>query len=107
MSWTLEEILAATAGSIAQAGKKSAFGEIVTDSTTVKSGSVFVALRGERFDGHRFVADAFRRGSACAIVHQDIPGCGTRGAAGRSLTIRGVIPSGATIVRVEDTLKAL
>jgi UDP-N-acetylmuramoyl-tripeptide--D-alanyl-D-alanine ligase len=107
MSWTLEEILTATAGSIAQAGRKSAFGEIVTDSTMVKSGSVFVALRGERFDGHRFVGDAFRRGAACAIVHQDMPGSGSRGATGRASTIRGAIPSDVTIVRVRDTLKAL
>jgi UDP-N-acetylmuramoyl-tripeptide--D-alanyl-D-alanine ligase len=98
MSWTLEEILAATAGIITQAGKKSVFGEIVTDSTIAKRGAVFLALRGERLDGHRFVADAFRRGAACAVVHEDMPA---------SDTDREAVPPGVTVVRVEDTLKAL
>ncbi|HEX2226179.1 MAG TPA: UDP-N-acetylmuramoyl-tripeptide--D-alanyl-D-alanine ligase [Candidatus Binatia bacterium] len=92
MSWTIDEILAATGGAIAQAGKKRAFGEIITDSAMAKRGSIFVALKGERLDGHRFVADAFKRGAACAIVHQEIA---------------GMVPSGVTTVRVENTLKAL
>jgi UDP-N-acetylmuramoyl-tripeptide--D-alanyl-D-alanine ligase len=92
MSWTIDEICAATGGTLAHAGEKKKFGEIVTDSTKVKKGSVFVALRGERLDGHRFVADAFNRGAACAVVHQ---------------SMRAATASGANLVRVADTLKAL
>jgi UDP-N-acetylmuramoyl-tripeptide--D-alanyl-D-alanine ligase len=92
MSWTIDEILAATGGAVAQAGAKKVFGEVVTDSTKVKKGSLFVALKGERLDGHRFVAGALERGAACAVVHQNL-GAGTR-------------PS-ATVVRVADTLRAL
>jgi UDP-N-acetylmuramoyl-tripeptide--D-alanyl-D-alanine ligase len=100
MSWTIDEILEATGGTIARVGKKKVFGEIVTDSTKVKNGSVFVALKGERLDGHRFVADAFKRGAACAIVHS--------GAGGSTKLATGaVIPSRATVVRVADTLEAL
>ena len=39
-----------------------------TDSRTVQAGNVFVALRGERFDGHRFVPDAIQRGAAAIVV---------------------------------------
>ena len=39
-----------------------------TDSRTVQAGNVFVALRGERFDGHRFVPDAIQRGAAAVVV---------------------------------------
>jgi UDP-N-acetylmuramoyl-tripeptide--D-alanyl-D-alanine ligase len=100
MSWTINEILEATGGTIARVGKKKVFGEIVTDSTKVKNGSVCVALKGERLDGHRFVADAFKRGAACAIVHS--------GAGGSTKLATGaVIPSRATVVRVADTLEAL
>lgn len=41
---------------------------VSTDSRTVAPGELFVALRGAQFDGHRFVADAFTRGAAAAVV---------------------------------------
>lgn len=44
------------------------FAGVCTDSRKVRRGELFVALRGERFDGNRFVAAAFRRGAAAAVV---------------------------------------
>lgn len=41
---------------------------VSTDSRTVSHGQVFFALRGEKFDGHRFVSDAVRKGASCAVV---------------------------------------
>lgn len=41
---------------------------VATDNRTVRSGDLFVALVGEREDGHRFVEDAIRRGAAGALV---------------------------------------
>ena len=72
MAWTLEEILTATGGSLEGEAKARRFGEIVTDSNKVTTGSVFVALKGEKFDGHRFVKDAVSRGAACLMVHQGL-----------------------------------
>jgi UDP-N-acetylmuramoyl-tripeptide--D-alanyl-D-alanine ligase len=92
MGWSKTEILAATGGKVRGEGKKTRFGEIVTDSTQVKKGSVFVALKGERHDGHRFVGDAVRRGAECVIVHRPVPTAGI---------------GKATVIRVGDTLKAL
>ena len=112
MSWTINDILTATGGRITQAGKQQVFGEIVTDSSRVKKGSVFVALKGERFDGHRFVSDALKRGAACAIVHRPVPGS-TRLTTGGSTKLtragstRFTTGALATIVRVGDTLRAL
>ncbi len=37
------------------------------DTRTLESGALFIALKGER-DGHQFVADAFKRGAAAALV---------------------------------------
>lgn len=45
-------------------------GEIVTDSRNVQPGQIFLALRGERFDGHEFVAMAIAQGAIAAIVDQ-------------------------------------
>jgi UDP-N-acetylmuramoyl-tripeptide--D-alanyl-D-alanine ligase len=41
---------------------------VQTDTRTLEPGATFLALRGERFDGHAYLADAFARGAACAIV---------------------------------------
>lgn len=46
---------------------------IVTDSRSVKPGEVFLALRGEKFDGHVFVETAAQRGAIAAIVDRQLP----------------------------------
>ena len=90
MTWRIEEILTATRGVILHDRKKRIFAEVVTDSAKVKKDSVFVALKGERFDGHRFVQDAIAHGAGCVIVHRRLRHVG-----------------GATVVQVKDTLRAL
>ncbi|MGZ8635360.1 MAG: UDP-N-acetylmuramoyl-tripeptide--D-alanyl-D-alanine ligase [Actinomycetota bacterium] len=48
---------------------------VETDSRRVVPGALFVALRGERTDGHAFVADALARGAVAALVDRpDVPG---------------------------------
>ena len=42
--------------------------EVATDTRALPRDAAFLALRGERFDGHHYVAEAFARGAACAIV---------------------------------------
>jgi UDP-N-acetylmuramoyl-tripeptide--D-alanyl-D-alanine ligase len=64
---------------------------ISTDSRTVKAGELFVALRGENFDGHKFVEPAIREGAAGAIV---------------DLAWNGNVPANAALIRVDDTLQA-
>jgi UDP-N-acetylmuramoyl-tripeptide--D-alanyl-D-alanine ligase len=46
--------------------------QVVIDSRQVTAGSLFVALPGEKHDGHEFVAQAFERGAIAAIVHQPL-----------------------------------
>ncbi|TQV79421.1 UDP-N-acetylmuramoyl-tripeptide--D-alanyl-D-alanine ligase [Exilibacterium tricleocarpae] len=43
------------------------FTRVSTDTRSLQAGDLFVALRGDNFDGHRFVGDALKRG-ACAVV---------------------------------------
>ena len=92
MGWRPREILLATGGRLLRGGKSDRFGEVVTDSSKVKKGSVFVALKGERLDGHRFVRDAVRRGASCVVIHHDLH----RSAYGA-----------AAVIKVRDTLTAL
>ena len=44
------------------------FSSVCTDSRTLKSGDLFVALRGERYDGHDFVAKAAAAGAVAALI---------------------------------------
>jgi len=92
MGWTLGEILAATGGKVIRPGESARYGEIVTDSKQVKRNSIFVALKGERHDAHRFVGDAVRRGAACVVIHRSLPKASL---------------GNATTVKVGDTLRAL
>ncbi len=46
---------------------------ITTDSRAVASGQLFVALVGEKFDGHDFIAGAIERGAAAVVVSKSVP----------------------------------
>ncbi len=68
--WTLDRIAAALAdqaiGNLPRGpGEVSA---ITTDTRKIQKGNVFVALRGERFDGHDYLGDAVRDGASALVV---------------------------------------
>ena len=64
---------------------------IATDTRTVAPGDCFVALKGEKFDAHAFVADAVAKGAAAVVVHD-----AARGA-----------KLGVPVYVVDDTTRAL
>ena len=65
--WTSSEAAAATDG--AENGAFAATG-VSIDSRSLEPGDMFVALRGENFDGHDFVADAAAAGAAGAVAER-------------------------------------
>lgn len=74
MRWTLAQI--AHVCGVSWSGDDSYVTGFSTDSRTLKPGEVFVAVRGERFDGHDFIAQAASRGAAAAVVErrfEDLP----------------------------------
>lgn len=44
---------------------------VSTDSRTIEPGNIFVALRGEKYDGHQFVDEVFRKGAAAVLVDEN------------------------------------
>ena len=70
---------------------KSFIDKISTDSRTLKRGELFVALRGENFDGHNFVESAAKAGAAGAIVDS---------------TWKGKVPENFALILAEDPLQA-
>ncbi len=63
--------------------------EICTDSREAGPGSLFVAIRGERFDGHTFIEKALERGAECVLASQEGPWPSDR------------------VLRIPDTLRGL
>ena len=60
---TLQEIIQATGGNCEFAGNPE-FTGINTDTRTIKKGELFIALKGETFDGHAYAAKAVENGAA-------------------------------------------
>ena len=93
--------LAAYAGGTLRGGgdlTRTVVREISTDSRTVGPGELFLALRGERFDGHGHVAQAVARGALGAVVARDFLTAGSIPAAD--------VPAGFAWIEVTDTLEA-
>ena len=83
--------------------------KISTDSRTLKRGELFVALRGENFDGHQFVEATAKLGALGAIVDlgwecADASPRRPVGVAHRSYHAK--LPNEFAIIRAEDTLRA-
>ena len=55
-------------------GSDARFTAVSTDSRNIGRGELFVALRGERFDGHEFLGGAASRGAAAALVDRNYSG---------------------------------
>jgi len=89
-SLAIQDVLAATAGVLEEAGSTVALTGVSIDSRTANAGDLFIAIAGPRFDGHDFVGDAARRGAAAAMVHHAVEA-----------------PAGVPLVRVADTTRAL
>ncbi len=91
VAFTTGEVAAATRGTIVRGDAARSHVGATTDSRAVGKGSIFVALRGEKFDGHAFVDGAVKGGSSLVIVERN------RGEA---------VGKDADVVEVADTLEA-
>ncbi len=96
--FTGDEVLAATGGTLLKGTTDRLVQRVCTDSRKVRKGDLFVALKGTRFDGHRFIDEVFTRG-ANGVVVETFP----RQAKG-SMSVRA--RSVPFVVKVADSLKA-
>ena len=64
----LTDKLGAKPSNIADTARSQAIPKVVTDTRELHAGEVFLALRGDRFDGHTFVESAIQQGAIAAIV---------------------------------------
>ena len=90
--FTLNEIVKATSANIYKEEKKE-FSAIVTDTRKISEGVLFVALKGERFNGEDFAAEALEKGAAGVVVSE-------------ACDKKQLEKCAGTVLQVEDTLAA-
>ena len=87
----LSQIAQLSGGSLSSGGGTVVIDKVSTDSRTIKRGELFVALRGENFDGHNFIEAVATSGAAAAIV---------------DFNWKAKVPQNFALIRANDTLQA-
>lgn len=64
--------------------------DVIYDSRKVTEGTVFVALKGYNVDGHKFIPQAVKSGASVVVISDNVD-----------------IPEDITVIKVDDTRKAL
>src|SRR2546423_3752103 len=90
-SLSLAQIAEFARGHLASGDREARVARISTDSRTLQAGDLFVPLRGENFDGHKFIQQAAERGAVGAVVEEKWI---------------GDVPKNFALIRVADTLVA-
>jgi UDP-N-acetylmuramoyl-tripeptide--D-alanyl-D-alanine ligase len=83
------DVIAYTDGYILSGDMDTVFSGVSTDSRTTGPGELFIAIRGERFNGHAYVGQAVEKGAGGAVVMEEVP------------------RTDGVIISVEDSLQAL
>jgi UDP-N-acetylmuramoyl-tripeptide--D-alanyl-D-alanine ligase len=88
---TLSQIAQFAEASLSSGDGTVVINKVSTDSRTIKPGELFVALRGENFEGHDFVEGTAKAGATGALV---------------DLNWAGSVPNNFALLRATDTLQA-
>lgn len=73
LAWTPDSVAAASKGTVVNSKQKTALANVSTDTRTIGSNDIFVALTGDVFNGHDFVDTAIENGARCLIISEDKP----------------------------------
>lgn len=90
LSLTAADVATAAGGHVVSGDPSTPVVRVSIDSRTLVPGDFFIAIRGERFDGHAFVADVLAKGAAGVVVEKAGRGGGT-----------------AAVIEVTETTRAL
>jgi len=91
---TAAQAASAMAGSLIAGPGSAALGGFSIDTRTLRAGDVYIAIIGERLDGHRFVPEALRAGAAGLVVSDPS-------------SVPPGLDSSVAVVRVDETTRAL
>jgi len=88
---TIEQVARDCGGTLRKGGARGPVRRVSTDSRHAGAGDLFVALRGDRFDGHDFVAEVAAKGAVGAVVEASVMN----------------VPADCALIQVENTRAAL
>lgn len=96
--WSVDWLVSASGGRLVRKPhgadpRENSVAGVSIDSRSVERGEAFVALRGERFDGHAFLGEAVARGASCVIVERE--------------SAADHVPDSVPVIRVHDGRDAL
>mmetsp|Transcript_3761 Transcript_3761/g.2230 ORF Transcript_3761/g.2230 Transcript_3761/m.2230 type:complete len:470 (+) Transcript_3761:1105-2514(+) len=96
--WTTKDILEATSGSLLSGKLNIVFPTIGIDSKKISAKELFIAIEGEKHDGHKFINDLIGTGARGFLINKD-----------RAQQIISILPNEDNFVciGVPDTVKAL
>ena len=86
----LSKLLERSEYTLVQGTEDTEISTLVYDSRKVEENSVFVCISGAAFDGHKFIGQVIEKGAKVIVVQQDVEA-----------------PKGVTVIRFDDTRKAL
>jgi UDP-N-acetylmuramoyl-tripeptide--D-alanyl-D-alanine ligase len=89
--FTVKEIIQATKGKLVQGNKAISVESVSIDSRQAKEGQLFIAIKGETFDGHNFINEVIAKGIRTIVIHKPVK----------------VKDPKAVVIQVKDTTKAL
>lgn len=89
---SVDEIIKSTQGVLLSPGFERGIHGYSIDSRTIKKGEAFIAIKGDNFDGHKFIGQAIKKGASCIIA---------------SSKAKVKIPARVAFIKVADTQKAL
>jgi UDP-N-acetylmuramoyl-tripeptide--D-alanyl-D-alanine ligase len=89
VNFKLSEVIKIVNGRLIKGDPELIVSGVSTDSRKIKRGDLFLAIKGERFDGHQFLSDAVNAGAAALLVMDDTNWSGE-----------------TPVIKTDDTLKA-
>ena len=66
------KLIVEATGAVTSALLDTEYTGITTDSRTIMPGEVFVALKGEKFDGHTYCKKALEQGAGAVLVEKEV-----------------------------------
>ncbi len=92
-AFTIDEVIRACGAKLISRGTEPDMNGVSTDTRSIQSGNVFIALKGENFDGHAFVGKACEAGATGVVISDE--------------KAAEQVPGGVSVFLVSDTLEAL